>query len=72
MWLFLGLEANLIPFNADAAAAVLEFSQVLLDIYQFDSQKIVLALHNDSPNYSALDYLREPISILLFLNILLI
>merc|ERR1712137_198247 len=57
MFTYPGLEANLQPFNAEAAAAVLEFSQAVLNIYQFDAQKIVLALHNDSPNYSALDYL---------------
>merc|ERR1712137_1540815 len=57
MFTYPGLEANLQPFNAEAAAAVLEFSQAVLNIYQFDAQKIVLALHNDSPNYSSLDYL---------------
>jgi len=57
MFTWAGLEANLQPFDSEAAAAVTEFAQTLLEIYQFDALPIILALHNNSPSYSALDYL---------------
>jgi hypothetical protein len=57
--LLIGLQANLEPFNSEAAALVTDFAQTLLDIYKFDSLPIILALHNNAPTYSALDYLRK-------------
>lgn len=52
-----GLKAHLSPFNAEAAALVLNFSQRVLEIYGFNASKITLALHNNGPGYSAKSYL---------------
>jgi len=57
MFTWPGLEANLIPYDEEAAALVAEFARTVLEVYDFDGQSIVLALHNNSPGYSALDYL---------------
>lgn len=57
MFTWAGLEANLQPWNEEAAVLVAEFARTVLDVYNFDNQSIVLALHNNSPSYSALDYL---------------
>lgn len=45
------------PFRSDADAAVAAFAEKVLEVYEFESQNIVLALHNNGPGYSASSYL---------------
>jgi hypothetical protein len=45
------------PYSPAAAEAVAAFAAFLLQTYQFHQQKIVVAVHNNSPNYSAELYL---------------
>jgi hypothetical protein len=52
-----GRRRHLIPFRQDADLAVAQFATQLLRVYQFESQNIVLALHNNGPGYSAESYL---------------
>merc|ERR1711879_510583 len=52
-----GVAMTLQPFDDQAAVYVSSFAQTVLDIYNFTTVETVIALHNNSPNYSALDYL---------------
>lgn len=45
------------PYSDAARDAVLAFGRRVLDIYGFDGQRVVVALHNNGPNYSAASYL---------------
>eukprot|EP01094_Clydonella_sp_ATCC50884_P027136 TRINITY_DN7673_c1_g1_i1.p1 TRINITY_DN7673_c1_g1~~TRINITY_DN7673_c1_g1_i1.p1 ORF type:complete len:415 (+),score=107.42 TRINITY_DN7673_c1_g1_i1:134-1246(+) len=52
-----GVRMTLSPYDAAAAALVSDFAVAVLDVYNFTGVSMVIALHNNSPNYSALDYL---------------
>ena len=45
------------PYSEEALDAVLAFGKRLLDIYGFSSQRVVVALHDNGPGYSANSYL---------------
>jgi len=55
-----GIQATLAlygPNSTEAGNIVAAFAQQLLGLYQFDSQRVVLCIHNNGPGYSAADYL---------------
>mmetsp|Transcript_14392 Transcript_14392/g.21574 ORF Transcript_14392/g.21574 Transcript_14392/m.21574 type:complete len:265 (+) Transcript_14392:54-848(+) len=55
-----GIEASLKqygPYSTDAANEVAELAEFVLDIYDFDNQNTVLALHNNGGQYGADSYL---------------
>ncbi len=52
-----GRRTYLQPFRADADQAVENFANQVLQVYRFSEQRIVLALHNNGPGYSASSYL---------------
>lgn len=45
------------PYSTDAANAVSKFASDVLNIYEFTSQTVVLALHNNAGSYGASSYL---------------
>ena len=56
----IGVEATLKkygPFSLGAAECVASFAKKLLNLYNFSSQSLIVALHNNGPGYSALSYM---------------
>jgi len=45
------------PYSTAAQSVVAWFATQLLQLYQFDQQRVVLCIHNNGPGYSAADYL---------------